>query len=136
MDRLIEFRGQHIHVLTENKHLDKTWVYGYLSAEDYISTTYPDGTSAEKLVDKNTISQYIGEHDKEKNKIYELDIVELEHPCGDKLHWLVIFEDGEFHLTSKFPDTNDRLDIVNYHIVWESVKVIGNYIDNPELLVG
>lgn len=134
MERIIEFRGQHVHVLPENKHLDKTWVYGHLSSDDYISVTYEDGTYAEKLVDKNSIGQYIGEQDKDKNKIYELDIVELENPCAGKLHWLVIFENGEFHLTSKFPDTYDRLDISNYDIVWGSLKIIGNYIDNPELL--
>ena len=136
MKREIEFRGQHIHILPENKHLDKTWVYGHLSAEDYISMKYPDGTYAEKLVDKDTIGQYIGEQDKDKNRIYELDIVELEHQCAEKLHWLVVFENGEFHLTSKFPDTDNRWDIENYHCSWESVKVIGNYIDNPKLLEG
>lgn len=134
MERKIEFRGKHVHVLPENSHLDETWVYGFLTSEDYISVEYEDGTYAEKLVDKNTTGQFIGKNDKDGSPIYELDIVEIERPCKGQKNWLVVYEDGEFHLTSKFPNTNDRFDIVNYNLVWESVKVIGNYIDNPELL--
>ena len=135
MNREIRFRGKHVHALGANKHLNGTWVYGLLSAEDYISTTYDDGTYAEKLIDKNTIGQFIGENDKNGTPIYEFDIVEIERPCNGQKNWLVVFENGEFHLTSKYPDTNERLDIVNYDLVWESVNVIGNYFDNQELLL-
>ena len=41
--REILFRGKHIHVILPNKHLDGTWVYGYLSGEDYINTELGKG---------------------------------------------------------------------------------------------
>lgn len=137
MKREIEFRGKHTHMLSLSKvKFDNTWVYGHLSAEDYISVTYPDGTYAEKYINKDTVGQYIGKQDKNKNRIYELDIVELNYPDTENLHWLVVFENGEFHLTSKYPDIDERLVIENYKCSWETIKVIGNYIDNPEMLEG
>lgn len=133
MKREIEFRGKHIHVMPENTHLDGTWVFGYLADKNYITKTYDDETVSEVLVDESTIGQYIGKQDKEGQKIFEWDIVQLDCPCRGKRNWLVVYGNAEFHLTSKYPDTDDRLDICS--IVWESVKVIGNYTDNPELLI-
>lgn len=132
MRRKNEYRGKHIHAMSANKHLDGRWVFGYLSGENYIAVTYPDGMVSEVLVDKTSIGQYIGKQDKEGNKIFEWDIVELASPCGNRKNWLVVYENAKFHLTSRFPDTDDRLDVCS--IVWESVRVIGNYTDNPELL--
>lgn len=135
MKREIRFRGKHVHVLGANDHLNGTWVYGLLAADDYISVTYDDGTYAEKLIDKNTLGQFIGENDSAGAPIYEYDIVEIERPFNGHKNWLVVYEDGEFHLTSKFPDVSERYDIANYDLVWDSVKVVGNYFDTPELLL-
>ncbi|MDY3343249.1 MAG: hypothetical protein SOX45_11245 [Lachnospiraceae bacterium] len=35
--REILFRGKHMHVCQENKHLDGTWVEGYLEDENHIN---------------------------------------------------------------------------------------------------
>lgn len=134
MKRKIEFRGKHIHVMPWNKHLDNTWVYGFLEAENYISVEYEDGSVGEKLVDGNTVGQFTGKHDRNNQKIFEWDIVEIKRPHHGKKYWLVIYEDAEFRLTDKFPDTYDRITISNYDLCWNDVKVIGNYTDNPELL--
>ena len=38
MSREILFRAKHIHTIPGNEHLNGTWVNGYLSDENYIST--------------------------------------------------------------------------------------------------
>lgn len=61
MSRVNKYRGIHIHVLPQNKHFSRTWVYGYLADENYINSTELEG---ELLVDKDTVGQYIGVPDK------------------------------------------------------------------------
>lgn len=52
MNREIKFRGKHIHVLSQNEHLDGTWVYGYLCDKNHINSPELEG---EFLVDKETV---------------------------------------------------------------------------------
>nr|DAQ06921.1 MAG TPA: YopX protein [Caudoviricetes sp.] len=68
--REILFRGKHMHVCPENKHLDGTWVEGYLEDENHIN----DG-KCEFLIDPKTICQYTGLTDKNGRKIWENDIL-------------------------------------------------------------
>lgn len=126
--REILFRGKHMHVCPENKHLDGTWVEGYLADENHIN----DG-KYEFLVDPETICQYTGLTDKNGKKIWENDIL-------------------EGHLDDKFPEDVTREKVIWHESGWkteepgcvdkeyldefdaENFEVVGNVFDNPELL--
>ena len=71
--REILFRGKHMHVCPENKHLDGTWVEGYLEDENHIN----DG-KCEFLIDPETICQYTGLTDKNGKKIFDGEVVRRE----------------------------------------------------------
>ena len=126
--REILFRGKHMHVCPENKHLDGTWVEGYLADENHIN----DG-KYEFLIDPETICQYTGLTDKNGKKIWENDIL-------------------EGHLDDKFPKNVTREKVIWHENGWkteepgcvnkeyldefdaENFEVVGNVFDNPELL--
>lgn len=72
MNREILFRGKHIHGMGSNKHLNGTWVHGYLSDENYINDKSLDG---EFLVDENTICKYANLTDLKGEEIWENDIL-------------------------------------------------------------
>ena len=126
--REILFRGKHMHVCPENKHLDGTWVEGYLADENHIN----DG-KCEFLIYPETICQYTGLTDKNGKKIWEGDIL-------------------EGHLDDKFPEDVTREKVIWHESGWkteepgcddkeyldefdtENFEVVGNVFDNPELL--
>lgn len=147
--REILFRGKHMHVCQENKHLDGTWVEGYLADENHIN----DG-KCELLIDPETICQYTGLTDKNGKKIWENDIL-MGHGNREDLVRVVY---GEFPVIN-----TESLEVVDKVIGWhyevvptdalskcepfclpmplteEYVKtcefeVVGNVFDNPELL--
>lgn len=139
MNREIEFRGKHIHILKENEKLDGTWVYGYLCSENYI---FSEEFLGEMLVDKNTVGQYTGLKDKNGKKIFEGDIIRLDDDyrksissCDAKTEeelvrkdCLVGFKDGSF----MFCRNRYVIDDFDSYL-WLSNKyceVIGNIYDN------
>lgn len=76
-------------------------------------------------VDSTTIGQYVGLDDETGKKIFEGDIIEYYHSLNnEKVRAVVEYENysGWLPFTEEFGP---------YH---ESVKIIGNIHDNPELL--
>lgn len=141
--REILFRGKHMHVCPENKHLDGTWVEGYLADENHIN----DG-KCEFLIDPETICQYTGLIDKNGNLIWENDIVKFED-CGEEGYEYkegfdfenkarVEFTEGRWSLTDFASDNSAVIDEMYNHAefmnLWGVCEVVGNVFDNPELL--
>lgn len=122
--REILFRGKHMHVCPENKHLDGTWVEGYLADENHIN----DG-KCEFLIDPETVGQYTGFTDKNGQKIFEGDIVK-----GRRDYELYeIVYDGEEEGGWSLGIQHEPV----YSIGGansKQYKVVGNVFDNPELL--
>lgn len=128
MNREIKFRGKHIHVLPPNKHLDGTWIYGYLCDENYINSPELEG---EFLVNPETVCQYTGLTDKNGRKIFEGDIVKI--PLFKPNTMVIGFIEGAFCLVNK---KKEYVADIHYthHAGVNQTEVIGNIFDNSELL--
>ena len=124
MNREILFRAKHIHTIPGNEHLNGTWVYGYLSDENYI---YGKSLEGEFLIDENTICQYTGLTDKNGKKIFENDIVQVGWYNGT-----VEYEDGCFVI--KWNNIKFLRKDLGYWANLDGFQTIGNIYDNPELL--
>lgn len=141
--REILFRGKHIHALPQNRHLDGTWVFGYLCDENYINSPELEG---EYLVDPETICQYTGLTDKNGRKIFERDIVRYQFDNDDcpfpnkhteKIIGKVFFSDfrASFSVTAgRNLSASLNNDLFKYVQNGNRVEVIGNIFDNQELI--
>lgn len=95
----------------------------------------PDDENTAYPVDESTICQCTGKTDIEKNLIFEHDAVSfldaISTEYGYSEHWQVgeVLWDDE---TASFQVT-ERLSAESYEVL-EDCKVLGNTIDNPELL--
>lgn len=121
--RPIKFRG--IEIKSER------WVYGaYVPAIDEdCCDSIIDEQGALHIVFSETVGQYTGLKDKNGKEIWEGDIVQ----CKTWQHYVatIIYDDswGAFSLRF-YPFSSGR----RVRVTHKSVKVIGNTIDNPELL--
>lgn len=134
--REILFRGKSLK--------DNEWTEGYYcrygwteKEKDYIIPDYASALYGVE-VDSNTIGQYTGLTDKNGVKIFEGDIVEYE--TGKKVRiGRVFFSDfrASFSVTAgKNGSARINNDLFNYIQNRNSVIVIGNIYDNPELIGG
>ncbi len=126
------------------------WVYGslvYSSSEKQYYIVEHSGDELSYPVEEETIRQFTGLLDKNKNKIFEDDILQIwhENPYNHKLHkdclGVVVFKNGLFG----YQEINDKYKFV-YQIESSDIdfnpnesdyklfEVIGNIHDNPELL--
>ena len=120
------YRAKHIHVLPCNEHLDGTWVIGYLSGGHYISNE--DG---EHLIDPATICQCVGLPDKNGKYLYEKDIVKAKDGSMGIVTFGVFGTNNIGFSVKWFYGQHYRHEIGYWA---PKVEVIGNAIDNPELL--
>ena len=124
MNREIKFRGKDI--------LHKSWQYGSLAKDEpqksyyIIDNEYGRGID----VDKETVGQYTGLHDKNGKEIYEGDILK-------SIQWndiyLVKYIGTAFYLCRK--GNNGFNKITTWNNAAKS-EIIGNIYDNSELLGG
>lgn len=124
MSRVNKYRGVHIHVHPQNEHINGTWIYGYLSDENYINSIDLNG---EFLVDKDTVGQYIGVDDKNGKEIYEKDIARVD---GKQELFVVMWvpDTARFGLQSKS-------ELLYFEFgIGSRVEVIGNVYENADLL--
>lgn len=104
------------------------------------------------FIDKETIGQFTGLHDKNEKEIYEGDIVRFEDIGEDGYEYKegfdfkneaqVIYEDGQVTLTNfgegdnSYYANDGQPDILDEILRNGNCEVIGNIYDNPELLKG
>jgi len=138
--REILFRGKHIHALPQNKHLDGTWVYGYLRDENYINTCeedeYGGKFTSEVLVDPETVCQYTGLTDKNGKKIFEGDIVREEDDFDENESYMHIiqYSDDYKTFTTNIQICSSLDEPLSEYLHLELCEVVGNIFDNPELI--
>lgn len=132
MNREIKFRAKDI--------LHKEWYFGSLARDipqnSYyiIDENYGSGVD----VDENTVGQYTGLKDKNRKEIYEGDIIEFSYDVFvgnfDTLieKGQIVFTDGAFYIELLDKDEWFLLYSVNI----DTIEIIGNIYDNPELLGG
>jgi uncharacterized phage protein (TIGR01671 family) len=112
------------------------WIYGYyVNTHDRHRIIYEDqeGYYCEEEVILETVGQYTGLKDKNGVKIYSDDIVNIkDYPISSP--FIVIYRDGSYYF-AELIDVNEYVveDIIGYYEP-EEIEVIGNKIDNPELL--
>lgn len=94
-------------------------------------------------VNPDTIGQYTGLHDKNGKEIYEGDIIEFSYDMfvGNfdtfVAKGVVVFDEGAFYVEifENERTTKDEAYLL-YSINLDTIEVIGNEYDNPELLGG
>lgn len=148
--REILFRGKHIHALMQNRHLDGTWVYGYLCDENYINAVdedeYGGKFTSEMLVNPETVCQYTGLTDKNGRKIFEGDIVKGVAYSTDFVGYIVWIDaiagfGVRYFNKHREPTAWENSSILKAIQRWKQpnefqAEIIGNIFDNPELLKG
>ena len=100
------------------------------------------------ITNENTIGQYTGLHDENGKEIYEGDIIEFSYDVftgnfDTKVgRGTVEFIDGAFYIKpfeiegQKVKDTDNEEWFLLYTVNIDTLEVIGNIYDNPELLGG
>lgn len=118
------------------------WIYGYFVNEydDFQIYVQPQiiTRSGREYVNENTLGQFTGLTDKNGTKIFEGDIVEYETRAKLRIG-RVFFSDfrASFAVTAgKNGSARINNDLYNYIQSGNSVTVIGNIYDNPELMGG
>lgn len=117
-------------ILFRGKRIDNgEWVEGDFLAPVFegISWILPRGEREEVKVDPSTVGQYTGLCDKNGKKIFEGDIVEVNHDAYPGARGKVFFKNGSFMLEK----VSEVLSLYGF-LPW--CNVIGNCHDNPELL--
>ena len=116
---------------------DGKWVFGYVFSDlgamkiRQYETDRPECNDYE--VDPETVGQYTGLTDKNSVKIFEGDIIEINHPYAGKFVSEVIWDMDCWSLKDFYFTCFDYPNMA-FSEGTEYMKVIGNIHDNPELL--
>ena len=142
--REILFRGQTRRkgekVRMDGTPVESNWVYGGVlqgtGDHSIIYQTEPD--IEKKVVYTDTLGQFTGLTDKNSVKIFEGDIVE--YKIGDRLRIGRVFF-SDFRSSFSVTAGKSGSDVINndlFHYIQNgnSVTIIGNIYDNPELIGG
>ena len=164
-------------ILFRGKRVDNgEWVYGYMLMSEWNDSVYivtqdecnynAGGSYFDGCIEKvipETVGQYTGLTDKNGNKIFEGDIVEIEHifrtyswqeipetykprrshsckwdELGDKMHYkrnyAVEWKGKEVRFILR--NGSDQHDLGQIYLTMHNGTIIGNIHDNPELLKG
>ena len=123
--REIKFRGR---VKNTNK---PQWVYGIVIPPQYSSWedwTLFDG-ERRWIVDPETVGQYTGLCDSEGKEVYEGDILEFDYRKRREKGCVHYSKYGIFVSNDVYLHDDGLI-----YVIRRNAKVIGNAIDNPELL--
>ena len=132
----IKFRGQ-----SNGRWVYGAYLYDKIHRRHFILTHDEAGNIRENKVAPLTVGQFIGQHDhtnkKHPKEIYAGDIVEFRMFRNEILVGVVTWESG--HCAFAYECLNNK-GIVFYEYVYgkghsiQKEKIIGNKVDNPELL--
>ena len=137
MSREIKFRGKSI---MNNTCGD--WLYSSgIKYGDDVELMYCDEDTSEEwnYIDKETVGQYTGLHDKNGKEIYEGDIIHINDEFLNEFNYLIEWNEEylRYYLYSVDKEKLNKLGgILEAHLNSLEVEVIGNIYDNPELLGG
>lgn len=109
------------------------WVYGSLLRDEIQKKYYivDNESGVGKEVDENTIGQYTSLKDKNGVKIYKGDILKY----SDEDTAIVVFnEKYSYFMVKPIQDFYFDSDVLGHTIEYNQVEVIGNIVDNRELL--
>ncbi len=135
MNREILFRGKRID--------NGAWVEGYVivypsgKTEVHKKCTQPPDILLVCETDPETVCQYTGLTDKNGRKIFEGDIAKVQHTDGeeDYVEMAEVSWDDKNACFSPW-DWQYQCDGCDLYCEIQSIEVIGNIFDNPELLKG
>ena len=146
MKRINKFRGK--------RRDNGEWVYGSLIQDTtdrgrlvtFIVPDLPSDCKAGNLwtaemikVDKNSIGQFTGCLDKHGKEVYEGDIVDAWSAGSHCTHGLIHFSSCRFFILlngESGPLGPWNLAPSQYNDIDEHLEIVGNVIDNPELVAG
>lgn len=111
----------YLYVLGEGTEYEEVYILGYLDHRESIHDIWKCATK----VDPKTVSQYIGETDKNKRRIFGGDIVHYVNPgYHEHEYYEVKYFYGQFYIGINTPIGGYRATMC---------EVVGNIWDNPEI---